>query len=74
MKDTKITVTPIPKSILDTLPEDPDSMTTEEITKFANLVISKCMKRNGKTVDVSKLAKDKDDDELTYDPTTVYRR
>jgi len=68
----KITVTSIPKDVLATLPKDTDSMTTEEINAFAVLVMSRCMKYDGKGVDVKKLAKDKDEDELTYDPSTVY--
>ena len=67
----KITVTSIPKDLLDTLPEDTDTMTIEEINRFASEVFRKCFRYEGDTVDVSKLPKDFDEDELTYDPDTV---
>jgi hypothetical protein len=74
MKNTpkgRIIVTPIPQDLLDMLPEDTDSMTAEEIHKFASEVFRRCFRYEGDTVDVSKLAKDYDEDELTYDPNTV---
>ena len=67
----KITVTSIPQDLLDKLPKDTDSMTTEEINKFASEVFRRCFKYEGDPVDVSKLPKDYDDDELNYDPEHV---
>ena len=67
----KITVTSIHEDLLKTLPDDIDSMTTEEINKFASEVFKRCIRYEGDPVDVSKLPKDLDEDELTYDPHTV---
>ena len=67
----RIIVTPIPKDLLDKLPEDTDTMTIEEINRFAQEVFRRCFRYEGDTIDVSNLAKDYDEDELSYDPSTV---
>ena len=67
----KIIVTSITEDILKMLPDDTENMTEEEIHKFASEVWRRCVHYTGDTVDVSKLPKDYDDDELTYDPDTV---
>ena len=74
MKNTpkgKIIVRPIPHDLLDMLPEDTDSMTAEETHKFALAVFKRCIHYTGAKVDVAKLPKDFDEDELSYDPSTV---
>jgi hypothetical protein len=70
----KITVTPIPKDLLDKYrkkPEDEKYRTIEEIGDFAAEVFRRCFHYEGEPVDVSKLPKDYDDDELNYDTETA---
>jgi hypothetical protein len=67
----KITVSCITKDILKMLPNNTDDMTEEEIHRFAQEVFKRCVKHEGDPVDVSKLAKDYDEDELTYNSDTV---
>lgn len=66
-----IIVTSITQDLLDMLPDDPSDMTEEEIHKFVLAVFRRCVRYEGDPLDVSKLPKDYDEDELTYDPDTV---
>jgi len=70
----KITVTPIPQDLMDEFKKLPDKKyrTIEETGKFAAEVFRRCFHYKGDPVDVSKLPRDFDEDELNYDPTTVY--
>jgi hypothetical protein len=67
----KIIVTSITQDLIDMLPDNPSDMTEEEIHAYAKMVFSKLVSYEGDEVDTSKLAKDYDPDELTYDPDTV---
>ena len=69
----KITVKSIPEDLLEKLPDNTSSMTAEEIHNFASAVFKRCIKCKGDPVDVSKLAKDYNEDELNYDPDTVVK-
>jgi hypothetical protein len=52
------------------LPDDTSDITEEEIHKLVLAVFGRCV-RYEDPIDVSKLPKDYDEDELTYDPDTV---
>jgi hypothetical protein len=70
----KIIVEPIPKYLMDKYrksPKDEKFRTLEEKGRFAAEVFRRCIHYEGDPVDVSKLPKDYDDDELTYDPETA---
>lgn len=70
----KITVTPIPQDLLDKYKKLPKkNRTIEETGRFAAEVFKRCFHYEGDPVDVSKLPKDYDDDELNYDPEHVYK-
>lgn len=53
------------------LSDDTNNMTEEEIHKFALEVFRRFIKYEGEPIDVSKLTKNYDPDELTYDPDSV---
>jgi hypothetical protein len=64
-------VTSITQDSLDMLTDDTSDMTEEEIHAYALAVFKRCVRYEGDPLDVSKLPKDYDEDELTYDPDTV---
>ena len=71
----KITVTPIPQDLMDEFKKLPDKKyrTIEEEGRFAAEVWKRCFHYEGDPVDVSKLPKDYDADELNYDPESAYK-
>lgn len=70
----KIIVTPIPQDLLDKYKKLPKkNRTIEETGRFAAEVFARCFHYEGEFVDVSKLPKDYDDDELNYNPEQVYK-
>lgn len=63
----KIIVKEISKSLMAERPKDGEYKSEEAIAEFASKVFKECFTLNTK-IDTTKLAKDYDNDELTYDP------